>query len=220
MLRSNQISCIDNSTFTGLSSVRLLSLYDNGISSITPGAFFTLHSLSTMWVILDSFHIYYFSAIVLFIIIDHLVISTLLFVYSRNLAKCLRFLCIFLCFSPLSANFSLSLYMSYLTINKHTHTHTHYSHYFLDFSPRRCSPSLVTRWVCIPGHLLSKLNISQHLHIRPPSHTHAHMDTRLRPQSCLHEHLLQQPSEILHEEFRRLQAELSWAQEFLVQVWQ
>lgn len=53
MLRSNQISCIDNSTFTGLSSVRLLSLYDNRISSIAPGAFSTLHSLSTMWVISD-----------------------------------------------------------------------------------------------------------------------------------------------------------------------
>ncbi|TNN71389.1 Slit 2 protein [Liparis tanakae] len=48
MLRSNQISCIDNSTFTGLSSVRLLSLYDNRISSIAPGAFSTLHSLSTI----------------------------------------------------------------------------------------------------------------------------------------------------------------------------
>lgn len=51
MLRSNQISCIDNTTFTGLSSVRLLSLYDNRISSIAPGAFSTLHSLSTMWVL-------------------------------------------------------------------------------------------------------------------------------------------------------------------------
>lgn len=55
MLRSNQISCIDNSTFTGLSSVRLLSLYDNRISSIAPGAFSTLHSLSTMWVYLAAF---------------------------------------------------------------------------------------------------------------------------------------------------------------------
>ncbi len=51
MLRSNQISCVDNATFTGLSSVRLLSLYDNRISTIAPGAFNTLHSLSTMWVL-------------------------------------------------------------------------------------------------------------------------------------------------------------------------
>lgn len=48
MLRSNQIGCVDNTTFTGLSSVRLLSLYDNRISTIAPGAFTTLHSLSTM----------------------------------------------------------------------------------------------------------------------------------------------------------------------------
>uniref|UniRef100_A0A672MSB6 Slit homolog 3 protein-like n=1 Tax=Sinocyclocheilus grahami TaxID=75366 RepID=A0A672MSB6_SINGR len=44
----NQISCVDNATFTGLSSVRLLSLYDNRISTIAPGAFNTLHSLSTI----------------------------------------------------------------------------------------------------------------------------------------------------------------------------
>uniref|UniRef100_A0A4W5JTS2 Uncharacterized protein n=1 Tax=Hucho hucho TaxID=62062 RepID=A0A4W5JTS2_9TELE len=48
MLRSNQLGCVDNTTFTGLSSVRLLSLYDNRISTIAPGAFTTLHSLSTM----------------------------------------------------------------------------------------------------------------------------------------------------------------------------
>uniref|UniRef100_A0A672MSD0 Slit homolog 3 protein-like n=1 Tax=Sinocyclocheilus grahami TaxID=75366 RepID=A0A672MSD0_SINGR len=40
--------CVDNATFTGLSSVRLLSLYDNRISTIAPGAFNTLHSLSTI----------------------------------------------------------------------------------------------------------------------------------------------------------------------------
>uniref|UniRef100_A0A8B9L9Q5 Slit homolog 3 (Drosophila) n=1 Tax=Astyanax mexicanus TaxID=7994 RepID=A0A8B9L9Q5_ASTMX len=44
----NQITCVDNATFTGLSSVRLLSLYDNRISTIAPGAFNTLHSLSTI----------------------------------------------------------------------------------------------------------------------------------------------------------------------------
>lgn len=48
MLRSNLISCVSNDTFAGLSSVRLLSLYDNRISTITPGAFTTLVSLSTM----------------------------------------------------------------------------------------------------------------------------------------------------------------------------
>ncbi|MGH0163518.1 UNVERIFIED_CONTAM: hypothetical protein FKN15_065970, partial [Acipenser sinensis] len=48
MLRSNLLSCIDNNTFTGLSSIRLLSLYDNRISSITPGAFSSLVSLSTI----------------------------------------------------------------------------------------------------------------------------------------------------------------------------
>uniref|UniRef100_A0A7N9AWK5 Slit homolog 2 (Drosophila) n=1 Tax=Mastacembelus armatus TaxID=205130 RepID=A0A7N9AWK5_9TELE len=47
MLRSNRISCVSNSSFTGLSSVRLLSLYDNLITSMNPGAFDTLHSLST-----------------------------------------------------------------------------------------------------------------------------------------------------------------------------
>ncbi|KAJ8393902.1 hypothetical protein AAFF_G00056310 [Aldrovandia affinis] len=47
MLRSNQMSCVDNTTFTGLSSVRLLSLYDNRISTIAR-AFTTLHSLSTI----------------------------------------------------------------------------------------------------------------------------------------------------------------------------
>lgn len=48
MLRSNMISCVNNDTFAGLSSVRLLSLYDNRITTITPGAFTTLVSLSTM----------------------------------------------------------------------------------------------------------------------------------------------------------------------------
>lgn len=50
MLRSNRISCVGNDSFTGLSSVRLLSLYDNQITTIAPGAFDTLHSLSTLWV--------------------------------------------------------------------------------------------------------------------------------------------------------------------------
>lgn len=50
MLRSNKISCVNNDSFTGLSSVRLLSLYDNLITSMSPGAFDTLHSLSTLWV--------------------------------------------------------------------------------------------------------------------------------------------------------------------------
>lgn len=48
MLRSNKISCVSNSSFVGLSSVRLLSLYDNQITSVNPGAFDTLHSLSTL----------------------------------------------------------------------------------------------------------------------------------------------------------------------------
>lgn len=48
MLRSNHISCVSNSSFVGLSSVRLLSLYDNQITSMSPGAFDTLHSLSTL----------------------------------------------------------------------------------------------------------------------------------------------------------------------------
>lgn len=48
MLRSNRISCVGNSSFVGLSSVRLLSLYDNQITSVNPGAFDTLHSLSTL----------------------------------------------------------------------------------------------------------------------------------------------------------------------------
>lgn len=48
MLRSNLITCVSNDTFAGLSSVRLLSLYDNRITTITPGAFTTLVSLSTM----------------------------------------------------------------------------------------------------------------------------------------------------------------------------
>ena len=48
MLRSNRISCVSNSSFVGLSSVRLLSLYDNQITSMNLGAFDTLHSLSTL----------------------------------------------------------------------------------------------------------------------------------------------------------------------------
>ncbi|KAG9479676.1 hypothetical protein GDO78_011612 [Eleutherodactylus coqui] len=48
MLRSNHITCVSNDSFTGLSSVRLLSLYDNQIVTVAPGAFDTLHSLSTL----------------------------------------------------------------------------------------------------------------------------------------------------------------------------
>lgn len=48
MLRSNRISCVGNDSFIGLGSVRLLSLYDNQITTIAPGAFDTLHSLSTL----------------------------------------------------------------------------------------------------------------------------------------------------------------------------
>ncbi|KAK2115548.1 hypothetical protein P7K49_006174 [Saguinus oedipus] len=48
MLRSNRISCVGNDSFIGLSSVRLLSLYDNQITTVAPGAFDTLHSLSTL----------------------------------------------------------------------------------------------------------------------------------------------------------------------------
>lgn len=40
------------------------------------------------------------------------------------------------------------------------------------YSPHRCSPSLSTRLVWIPGHLLSKLNIFQHLHAHTNIGTH------------------------------------------------
>lgn len=49
MLRNNRISCIHNNSFTGLHNVRLLSLYDNSLTTITPGAFDTLQSLSTLY---------------------------------------------------------------------------------------------------------------------------------------------------------------------------
>lgn len=51
MLRNNRISCIHNDSFTGLRNVRLLSLYDNQITTIAPGAFDTLQSLSTLYVL-------------------------------------------------------------------------------------------------------------------------------------------------------------------------
>lgn len=49
MLRNNKISCIHNDSFTGLHNVRLLSLYDNQLTTISPGAFDTLQTLSTLW---------------------------------------------------------------------------------------------------------------------------------------------------------------------------
>lgn len=48
MLRNNRIGCIHNDSFTGLRNVRLLSLYDNQIATISPGAFDTLQALSTL----------------------------------------------------------------------------------------------------------------------------------------------------------------------------
>lgn len=48
MLRNNRISCVHNDSFTGLRNVRLLSLYDNQITTISPGAFDTLQALSTL----------------------------------------------------------------------------------------------------------------------------------------------------------------------------
>uniref|UniRef100_A0A8C7MI57 Slit homolog 2 (Drosophila) n=1 Tax=Oncorhynchus kisutch TaxID=8019 RepID=A0A8C7MI57_ONCKI len=56
MLRSNRIRCVSNSSFVGLSSVRLLSLYDNLITSMTPGAFDTLHALSTLNLLANPFN--------------------------------------------------------------------------------------------------------------------------------------------------------------------
>lgn len=50
MLRNNRISCIHNNSFTGLYNVRLLSLYDNQLTTISPGAFDTLQTLSTLYV--------------------------------------------------------------------------------------------------------------------------------------------------------------------------
>lgn len=51
MLRNNRISCIHNNSFTGLYNVRLLSLYDNQLTTISPGAFDTLQTLSTLYVL-------------------------------------------------------------------------------------------------------------------------------------------------------------------------
>lgn len=48
MLRNNKLSCVHNDSFTGLHNVRLLSLYDNQLTTITPGAFDTLQTLSTL----------------------------------------------------------------------------------------------------------------------------------------------------------------------------
>ncbi len=67
-----------------------------------------------------------------------------------------------------------------------TRTHT-FAHMLLPghCSPHRCSPSLSTGLVWIPGHLLSKLNISQHLHTHTHTHTHAHMWTHTRASAGL-----------------------------------
>ncbi|XP_070304808.1 slit homolog 1 protein [Salvelinus sp. IW2-2015] len=56
MLRNNKISCIHNNSFTGLYNVRLLSLYDNQLTTITPGAFDTLQTLSTLNLLANSFN--------------------------------------------------------------------------------------------------------------------------------------------------------------------
>lgn len=48
MLRNNRIGCVHNSSFTGLTNVRLLSLYDNQLGSVLPGAFDALPHLSTL----------------------------------------------------------------------------------------------------------------------------------------------------------------------------
>lgn len=53
MLRNNRISCIHNNSFTGLYNVRLLSLYDNQLTTISPGAFDTLQTLSTLYVLIQ-----------------------------------------------------------------------------------------------------------------------------------------------------------------------
>nr|KAF6425750.1 slit guidance ligand 1 [Molossus molossus] len=55
MLRNNRISCIHNDSFTGLRNVRLLSLYDNQITTISPGAFDTLQALSTLNLLANPF---------------------------------------------------------------------------------------------------------------------------------------------------------------------
>lgn len=48
MLRNNRIGCVHNGSFAGLANVRLLSLYDNQLSSILPGALDPLPNLSTL----------------------------------------------------------------------------------------------------------------------------------------------------------------------------
>ncbi|MED6270790.1 Slit 1 protein [Characodon lateralis] len=56
MLRNNRITCIHNSSFTGLTNVRLLSLYDNQLTTILPGAFDTLPNLSTLNLLANPFN--------------------------------------------------------------------------------------------------------------------------------------------------------------------
>ncbi|KTG35080.1 hypothetical protein cypCar_00041977, partial [Cyprinus carpio] len=56
MLRNNRIRCIHNSSFSGLQNVRLLSLYDNQLTTIMPGAFDTLPNLSTLNLLANPFN--------------------------------------------------------------------------------------------------------------------------------------------------------------------
>lgn len=137
MLRSNQISCIDNSTFTGLSSVRLLSLYDNRISSIAPGAFSTLHSLSTMWVISDAFspcfwYLFMFFSILLFLLSQHVPQSPLVYLQiwlniphrlPLLLSLSLSFLCLYLSVSTNFSDSTPAVWLIYHAARAHTHAH-------------------------------------------------------------------------------------------------
>jgi len=50
MIRNNQLSCIGNHTFAGMSTIRHLSLYGNQVSTVLAGAFSSMTSLSTLYV--------------------------------------------------------------------------------------------------------------------------------------------------------------------------